>query len=267
MTEKYGLKRAREEDNSVGEAKTEAPLSFEQRKTLYGNVRTSSSAERPKRPKVPSFGGEKMVSRRGQDRSGKGEHAHRRRISDDSGNDSGPQTSKYGPGEDKEKQEGDTQPHEDKRVANFGLSGALQKDDSHGNMKYGVLLKYNEPADAVTPTPDDGVVWRLYAFKGTSKEPIDIFKLDLQSAYLVGKDEIVCDVLALHGSISKQHCVIQFRRHRSYPSLMDLKSTNGTRLNGKPIEDSRFYELRPNDIINLGESSRDYVLVREEIPK
>lgn len=267
MAEKDGLKRPREEDNSVGETKTEAPLSFEQRKKLYGNVPSSSSGARSKRPKVPSFGGEKMVSRKGQDRSGKEEHAHGGRIDDDSGTDKSPRTSKYGPGEDEEKQEGETQAHEDMRVANFGLSGALQKDVSHGNMKYGVLLKYNEPADALTPTPDDDVIWRLYVFKGTSKEPIEIFKLDMQSAYLVGKDEIVCDVLALHSSISKQHCVIQFRRQRNYPSLMDLKSTNGTRLNGKLIEDSRFYELRPNDVINLGESTRDYVLVREEMRK
>ena len=42
---------------------------------------------------------------------------------------------------------------------------------------------------------------------------------------------------------------------------MDLKSTNGTILNGKKIEDSRYYELRPQDLIKFGFSSRDYILM------
>ena len=44
---------------------------------------------------------------------------------------------------------------------NFGLSGALAKDERHGNMYRGVLLKWSEPADACMPKRR----WRLYVFK------------------------------------------------------------------------------------------------------
>ena len=44
---------------------------------------------------------------------------------------------------------------------NFGLSGALAKDERHGNMYRGVQLKWSEPADACMPKRH----WRLYIFK------------------------------------------------------------------------------------------------------
>lgn len=44
---------------------------------------------------------------------------------------------------------------------NFGLSGALAKDERHGNMYRGVQLKWSEPADACMPKRR----WRLYVFK------------------------------------------------------------------------------------------------------
>ncbi len=58
---------------------------------------------------------------------------------------------------------------------------------------------------------------------------------------------------------------------------MDLKSTNGTILNGVKIEDSRYYELKEKDIffgahelmtadiLKFGFSTREYVLLREDL--
>jgi pSer/pThr/pTyr-binding forkhead associated (FHA) protein len=43
---------------------------------------------------------------------------------------------------------------------------------------------------------------------------------------------------------------------------MDLESTNGTMLNKKKIEPARYYELKPYDIINIGLSNRDYVVMK-----
>ena len=81
---------------------------------------------------------------------------------------------------------------------------------------------------------------------------------------------VVRDAPAAHPSCSNQHAVIQFRNTASgqgakqvKPYLMDLKSTHKTLLNGAPLDDSRFVELRESDLIKFGYSSRDYVLVRE----
>ena len=45
---------------------------------------------------------------------------------------------------------------------------------------------------------------------------------------------------------------------------MDLESTNGVMLNKERIEAAKYYELKPFDIINLGSSTRDYVVMKVE---
>ena len=47
---------------------------------------------------------------------------------------------------------------------------------------------------------------------------------------------------------------------------MDLESTNGTKLNGEPIETSRYYELMDKDIIQFGASKREYVFMQSSKP-
>lgn len=49
------------------------------------------------------------------------------------------------------------------------------------------------------------------------------------------------------------------------PYIIDLESANGTFLNGKKIESSRFYELKPKDVLKFGQSSREYVLLYDEL--
>lgn len=46
---------------------------------------------------------------------------------------------------------------------------------------------------------------------------------------------------------------------------MDLQSTNGTYLNKDRIEDSRYYEVKPKDVLKFGFSSRDYVVLNERL--
>jgi smad nuclear-interacting protein 1 len=48
---------------------------------------------------------------------------------------------------------------------------------------------------------------------------------------------------------------------------MDLESTNGTFINGVRLEAARYYELRRGDVITLGASSREYVLLTEQSAK
>ena len=42
---------------------------------------------------------------------------------------------------------------------------------------------------------------------------------------------------------------------------MDLESGNGTFINGNKLEPARYYELRKKDVITLGFSTREYVLL------
>ncbi|KAG9105843.1 hypothetical protein FRC07_009079, partial [Ceratobasidium sp. 392] len=99
-------------------------------------------------------------------------------------------------------------PVEDKAKPNFGNSGLLAA--ATNTVKHGdgtsTLLKYNEPPEARKPLLN----WRLYVFKG--QEQVDLLHLHRQSAYLIGRDQIVCDITIEHPSCSKQHAVIQFRQ-------------------------------------------------------
>jgi len=171
----------------------------------------------------------------------------------------------------------------DPEKPNFGLSGALATDDKTGNVYNGVLLKFSEPPEARVPNTH----WRLYVFKkkppsgsngnGNDKddggELVETLHISKQSAYLFGRETKVADISVHHPSLSKQHCVLQYRalpdkndgenRVRCKPYLMDLKSTNGTFINGVRLDDARYYELRKGDVITLGSSSREYVLLTE----
>jgi len=123
-------------------------------------------------------------------------------------------------------------PTEEKQKPDFGLSGALAKDDSGGggsSVYKGVLLKFQEPAEARTPN----TLWRFYVFKGDKQ--IDTLHISKQSAYLFGRNEDIADIPLLHPSCSSQHAVLQYRALPSketgklscQPYLMDLESTNG----------------------------------------
>ena len=150
--------------------------------------------------------------------------------------------------------------------ANFGLTGALAKDQKTGNVQNGVVLKWTEPEDAVIPD----IKWRLYVFNGP--DHADTLHLHRQSAYLLGRDDNVADIRLTNLSCSKQHAVIQFRKTEdrgnrgqicksAKPYIMDLESTNKTYLNGSAIEGSRYIELREKDVLRFGDSSKEYVLV------
>lgn len=151
-------------------------------------------------------------------------------------------------------------------------SGALVADT---NSYKGVVLKYSEPPEARLPSSSSSCSrYRLYVFK--DKEQVDLLHINHQSAYLLGRERLVADIPIDHPSCSKQHAVLQYRQTVSrdpmsgsvLPSaiklyIIDLGSANGTRVNRKQIPASRFYELRPGDIIQFGQSSREYVLMDE----
>ena len=179
--------------------------------------------------------------------------------------------------------------------ANFGLSGALANDTQTGNVYNGVTLKFSEPLEARIPNTR----WRLYVFRKkaapsdgakndqkTKKDNnekdglLDTYHISRQSAYLFGRERKIADIPVDHPSLSKQHAVLQYRalpQQRSStteigvpdklqckPYLMDLESTNGSFINGVRLDSARYYELRKGDVITLGASSREYVLLTEQ---
>lgn len=154
----------------------------------------------------------------------------------------------------------------DPEKPNFSLSGKLAEDTNTFN---GVVVKYNEPPEAMVPKRS----WRLYPFKGD--EALPVIYLKKQSAFLLGRDRRVADIPIDHPSCSKQHAALQFRcisyerddgssGKRVKPYIIDLGSANGTFLNNQPIEAQRYYELFEKDVIKFGFSSREYVVLTED---
>ncbi|KAI8911934.1 SMAD/FHA domain-containing protein [Powellomyces hirtus] len=150
---------------------------------------------------------------------------------------------------------------------NFKVSGALAADQ---NTFKGVVLKYSEPAEARRPKER----YRLYVFKG--KEQIDMLHIHRQSAFLIGRERRVADIPVDHPSCSSQHAAIQYRQivetdplgqatRTVKPYLIDLDSSNGTYINGSQVPPSRYVELKVGDSIKFGYSSRDYVLMCEDM--
>lgn len=150
----------------------------------------------------------------------------------------------------------------------FGLSGKLAAESNKVN---GVVLLHNEPAEAANPQAR----WRLYQFKKGApfQDPLPIHR---QSMYLFGRERRVADVPTDHPSCSKQHAVLQYRRVEKEgkdgmvvpavrPYVMDLGSVNGTFINSERIESERYYELLEQDMIKFGNSTREYVLLREDM--
>jgi smad nuclear-interacting protein 1 len=174
--------------------------------------------------------------------------------------------------------------------ADFGLSGALASDTQTGNARDGITLKFSEPPEARIPNTR----WRLYVFRRKASaakaiadsnkkddDLLDVYHISRQSAYLFGRERKVADIPVDHGSLSKQHCVLQYRalpsksssligeptKLQCKPYLMDLESTNGSFINGVRLDPARYYELRRGDVITLGASTREYVLLTEQSAK
>ncbi len=83
----------------------------------------------------------------------------------------------------------------------------------------------------------------------------------------------MCDVAVEHPSASKQHAVLQFRylektvgefgekKGKVGLYILDLDSANGTKLNGEVLPGRRFVECKSGDMVQFGESTREYVVL------
>lgn len=149
-------------------------------------------------------------------------------------------------------------------AADFGRSGALARA-AQAEAGAGADAEYVEPADACRPAAG----WRLHAFKG--EEALPPLLLQGRAHFLVGR-AAGADLRTLHPSCSGRHAVLQFRRVQDAhgerhvrPYLLDLRSTNGTRVNGRRLPPARYVQLLPRDVLCFGHSSRDYVLLHERL--
>ncbi|ORY55945.1 SMAD/FHA domain-containing protein, partial [Pseudomassariella vexata] len=162
-------------------------------------------------------------------------------------------------------------PLKEKERPNFGTTGTLAAVSNSIQQPDGstIVLKYHEPPEARKPSPKDR--WKLFVFKGA--DIIDTIELNHRTCWLVGRELAVVDMAAEHPSISKQHAVIQFRyleKRNEYgdkigkvkPYLIDLDSANGTMINKKKMPETRYLELRDKDLIQFGQSTREYLLMR-----
>lgn len=160
------------------------------------------------------------------------------------------------------------EPPKPKEKPNYGTTGTLAAASNSVVQSDGstIVLKYHEPPEARKPKDQ----WKLFIFKG--QEIVDTVELSHRTCWLMGREVAVVDLAAEHPSVSKQHAVIQFRyleKRNEYgdkigkvkPYLIDLESANGTMLNSKKVPESRYLELRDKDLIQFGQSTREYVLM------
>ena len=158
-------------------------------------------------------------------------------------------------------------PEVEKQKPNFAPTGKLAAE-TNTVANTTIVLKYNEPPEARLPPPSSP--WRLFVFKGS--ELLETLPLSERSCWLFGRERAVVDFPTEHPSCSKQHAVLQFRytekknewgekKGAVKPYLIDLESANGTKVNGEELPKSRYVGLVSGDVINFGDSSREYVLM------
>ncbi|CAF1000741.1 unnamed protein product [Rotaria sordida] len=120
---------------------------------------------------------------------------------------------------------------------------------------------YKEPLEARIPERH----WRLSVSK--DGEDLPTYRIYRQSKYIFGRDKDQCDIRLHHPSCSNIHAILQYRlrgdsheRH-IYPYLIDLGSSHGTYLNRRRIDSNRYYKLEENDVVQFGESSKEFILM------
>lgn len=78
--------------------------------------------------------------------------------------------------------------------------------------------------------------------------------------YLLGKNAQVCDYILDHPSISGVHAAIVFHKPHKCFVLVDLNSTNGSRVNDRVVEKAKPVPIPVGSVLRFGHSARRYEL-------
>lgn len=93
-----------------------------------------------------------------------------------------------------------------------------------------------------------------------NKTDAGVLSLQRYPAYIVGKNAAQVDIVAEHPSISRRHAVLLHHKVSGCVYVMDLKSTQGTFVNGKKIAPHMPTRITKETSVVFGCSARTYLL-------
>lgn len=144
----------------------------------------------------------------------------------------------------------------DNNGANYGYHGRSQNNgqQSRYNQAFGTVIEGETTGRQETTTrrnsnPTKPVIGFLYS---VSRTRMGEFWPLQQGRNIIGKDND-CDIVLSEGTVSSEHAVIVIRQGKNglIAAIRDGDSTNGTRINGEPI-DFGAEELHNGDLITIG---------------
>jgi len=103
--------------------------------------------------------------------------------------------------------------------------------------------------------------WELEVLKGGVI--LESIPLDQRAFYTFGRIPDLVDVALEHESVSRTHCVLQFRETGEC-YIYDLGSTHGTFVNKKAVQPRSHRPIHIGDVLKFGQSTRLYVLCGPE---
>lgn len=150
-----------------------------------------------------------------------------------------------------------------RELPNFKISYLYSDNQLMRNNK---RTKYFLPTDSTDPPKN--IKYFLHVNDAINNNNFT-YILD-NSSTLVGKQSLV-DLRFDFKFISRQHCVIQYRKvrldvekeARVIPYLIDLNSKNGTYLNDEKIEKMKFVQLLNDDVVSFGKNNKVVLIVQE----
>jgi len=127
-----------------------------------------------------------------------------------------------------------------------------EHDDNVDKSKYAVPF-WSPSSEAMSAMTH---AWRLDVIRdGVELPPIGIAE---RAVWVIGRQP-TCDIVLEHGSLSREHAVLQFRSNGSL-YVFDLASTHGTFLNKQRLDPHTYVPLKNGDFLRFGASTRQYVV-------
>lgn len=126
----------------------------------------------------------------------------------------------------------------------------IKREEKESASFHPTIFEEETPLDSLSLNTASDARWMLKVISGpnTGAE----FGLETNQTYILGKDPHSCEIIFQDLSVSRQHAKIIVTDEENV-LLEDLKSRNGTYVNGKAIEQST--KLDSQDLVSLGTTS------------